>query len=62
MQKSFIKRMFLACSLFACSLLTVFAAQALELTPEKVNGIYLLAIPERSAAGQTQKLQVELER
>jgi len=51
--------MFLACSLFACSLLTVFAAQALELTPEKVNGIYLLAIPERSAAGQTQKLQVE---
>jgi len=59
MQKSFIKHTFFIRSLFACSLLTVFAAQALELTPEKVNGIYLLAIPERSSAGQTQKLQVE---
>jgi len=37
----------------------VFAAQAFELTPEKVNGVYLLAIPERSAAGQTKKLQIE---
>jgi hypothetical protein len=47
-------------SILICSLLTVFAVQALDLTPEKVNGIYQLAIPERSAAGQTQKLQVEL--
>ena len=59
MLKSFIKHSLFTCSLFVCSLLTVFAAQALELTPEKVNGIYLLAIPERSSAGQTQKLQVE---
>lgn len=54
MQKIFIKH-----SLFICSLLAAFASQALELTPEKVNGIYQLATPERSAAGQTQKLQVE---
>ncbi len=54
MQKAVIKH-----SLFICSLLTAFAPQALELIPEKVNGIYQLAIPERSAAGQTQKLQVE---
>jgi hypothetical protein len=47
-------------SILICSLLTVFAVQALDLTPEKVNGIYQLAIPERSAAGQAQKLQVEL--
>lgn len=54
MKKAFIKH-----SLFMCSLLTVFAVQAVELTPEKVNGIYQLAIPERSAGGQTQKLQLE---
>lgn len=30
-----------------------------ELSPEVTNGIYLLAQPERSAAGQTQKLQLE---
>ena len=46
-------------SILICSLFIVFAAQAFELTPEKVNGIYLLATPERSAAGQTKKLQVE---
>jgi hypothetical protein len=54
MLKALIKHLILI-----CSLLMVFAAQALVLTPEKVNGIYLLAIPERSAAGQTKKLQVE---
>ena len=54
MQKTLIKH-----SLFMCSLLATLASQALELTPEKVNGIYQLATPERSAAGQTQKLQVE---
>lgn len=54
MQKALIKH-----SLFICSLLAAFASQALVLTPEKVNGIYQLATPERSAAGQTQKLQVE---
>ena len=35
------------------------AAQGFELTPEQTNGIYQLAQPERSAAGQTQKLQLE---
>lgn len=34
-------------------------AAAFELTPEKVNGVYDLAQPERSAVGQTQKLQIE---
>jgi len=57
--KALIKPQLLKLPFLICSLLTVFAAQALELTPEKVNGIYQLAIPERSAAGQTQKLQVE---
>lgn len=32
---------------------------AFELSPEQTNGIYQLAQPERSAAGQTQKLQLE---
>jgi len=57
--KALIKPQLLKLPFLICSLLTVFAAQALELTPDKVNGIYQLAIPERSAAGQTQKLQVE---
>jgi len=47
-------------SLFICSLLITLVAHAFELTPEAVNGVYLLATPERSAAGQTKKLQVEL--
>ena len=59
MLKALIKPQLLKLPFLICSLLTVFAAQALELTPDKVNGIYQLAIPERSAAGQTQKLQVE---
>lgn len=46
-------------SFFLCSLFTILSAHAFELTPEAVNGVYQLAIPERSAAGQTQKLQVE---
>ena len=54
MLKALIKSSFLIYSLF-----TALAAQAFELTPEKVNGIYLLATPERSAGGQTQKLQIE---
>ena len=32
---------------------------AFELSPQSTNGIYQLAQPERSAAGQTQKLQIE---
>jgi hypothetical protein len=47
-------------SLFICSLLITLVAHAFELTPEAVNGVYLLATPERSAAGQTKKLQIEL--
>lgn len=34
-------------------------AVGFELSPETVNGVYQLAQPERSAAGQTQQLQVE---
>ncbi|MBL4798116.1 MAG: hypothetical protein JKY50_11925 [Oleispira sp.] len=59
MLKALINPSFLKASILICSLFMVFAAQAFELTPEKVNGIYLLAIPERSAAGQTKKLQIE---
>ena len=58
-KRPIIKDSLLKFSVLICSLLTVFAAQAFELTPEKVNGIYLLATPERSAGGQTQKLQIE---
>ena len=59
MLKALINPSFLKASILICSLFMVFTAQAFELTPEKVNGIYLLATPERSAAGQTKKLQVE---
>ena len=45
-------------SIYLCSLFTILSAHAFELTPKAVNGVYELAIPERSAAGQTQKLQV----
>jgi hypothetical protein len=58
-KRPIIKDSLLKFSVLICSLLTVFAAQAFELTPEKVNGIYLLATPERSVGGQTQKLQIE---
>lgn len=34
-------------------------SHAFQLSPEQTNGIYQLAQPERSAAGQTQKLQIE---
>ncbi|GAA6136190.1 hypothetical protein NBRC116188_29800 [Oceaniserpentilla sp. 4NH20-0058] len=40
-------------------LISTHSVGAFELTPEQVNGIYQLAQPERSAAGQTQKLQIE---
>jgi len=46
-------------SLLILILSAPFTVQALELSPENVNGIYQLAIPERSAGGPTQKLQVE---
>jgi len=46
-------------SLLILILSATFTVQALELSPENVNGIYQLAIPERSAGGPTQKLQVE---
>ena len=59
MLKAVIKYSIRTCSILACSLIMFIPAQALELTPSGVNGIYLLATPERSAAGQTQKLQVE---
>ena len=58
-KRPIIKDSLLKFSVLICSLLTVFAAHAFELTPEKVNGIYLLATPERSVGGQTQKLQIE---
>lgn len=48
-----------ASSLLILILSAPFTVQALELSPENVNGIYQLAIPERSAGGPTQKLQVE---
>lgn len=41
------------------SLLVVLPANAFDLSPQEVNGIYVLAIPERSAAGQVQKLEIE---
>lgn len=64
MLKTVIKHIKFIRSLFSCSLFFYFVfipatTQAIELTPEGVNGIYLLATPERSASGQTQKLQVE---
>ena len=48
-----------ASSLLILILSAPFTVQALELSPENVNGIYQLAIPERSAGGPTQNLQVE---
>ena len=42
--------------LLACA---SYSAHSFELTPEQVNGVYQLAQPERSAAGQTQKLTIE---
>lgn len=45
--------------IFTCSLIAGYSTQAFELTQESVNGIYDLATPERSAAGQTKKLQIE---
>jgi len=59
MLKAVLKHSIKTCSILAFSLITFLPVQALELTPNAVNGIYLLATPERSAAGQTQKLQVE---
>lgn len=46
-------------SVFLCFTFITLFSYAFELTPEAVNGVYQLATPERSAAGQTQKLQVE---
>ncbi|MFT5084270.1 MAG: hypothetical protein ACI9Y1_002323 [Lentisphaeria bacterium] len=46
----------MAVTILCCSAL---CAHAFELSPEQVNGVYQLAQPERSAAGQTQKLQIE---
>ncbi|NVK37638.1 MAG: hypothetical protein HWE18_06925 [Gammaproteobacteria bacterium] len=42
-------------------LLSLFSSIAIsfDLTPEQVNGVYQLSQPERSAAGQTQQLQIE---
>lgn len=45
--------------MFIYGVLTILAVNAFELTPQAVNGVYQLAIPQRSAAGQTQKLKVE---
>lgn len=46
-------------SIFICSVFTLLSVNAFELTPEGVNGVYHLATPERSAAGNTNKLQIE---
>ena len=54
-----VHRSLFSCLFFFSSLFMTSSSQAFELTPTNVNGIYLLAIPERSASGQTQKLQVE---
>ncbi len=54
MHKAIIKHL-----MFICAVFTILPGHAFELTPQAVNGVYQLAIPERSAAGQTQKLKVE---
>ena len=46
-------------SLCISVLLVAFSSQAFQLSPKQVNGVYNLAMPERSAAGQVKKLQVE---
>lgn len=49
----------LVSTLFAMCFTLVNVTQAFELNADAVNGLYELAQPERSAAGQTQKLQIE---